>query len=114
MCPLTEADLLMNDPSGNTSPAGIGNGSVSLPAIKAICALCNSNGWPTSNHIPFTVFAYIGHPLDNTSGNNCLEKSYFSPVGINSITSGSMMYKPALIKLENASSAVGFSLNREM
>ena len=26
ICPLTDADLLMNEPSGSTSPSGIGNG----------------------------------------------------------------------------------------
>ena len=35
-CPLTEAELLIKEPSGRTSPSGIGKGRTSLPEIKAI------------------------------------------------------------------------------
>ena len=40
--------------------------------------------------------------------------AFFSPDGTKSITSGSIIYNPALIRLENASSSFGFSLNLEI
>ena len=74
----------------------------------------SSVGEPTSNQTPSIALAYIGHPISKRRGKRFLEKSYFSPSGTRAITSGSRMYNPALITLENASSGRGFSLNFRM
>ena len=74
----------------------------------------SSLGEPTSNQTPLMAFAYIGQPISKRRGKRFFEKSYFSPSGTRAMTSGSRIYKPALITLEKASSGVGFSLNFRM
>ncbi len=70
-----------------------------------------SCGLPMSIHKPDMGAPNMGLSFSNRRGNTFFEKSNIWFDGIKSRTSGSRIYIPAFMRLENTSSSFGFSLN---